>query len=128
MKINVPPQSRDHFWEEPSIPDYCEFWSFRWRPPCREGDDLIFLFDGIPVARAVCCYIERPGQSRCERTGKYGGGWKVFWLPETFVDLRNSSIPIEEGGSSRSGTRTVTMGKQSLVTDKPWIDSPATLL
>lgn len=87
MNINVPLTVRDHFWEEPP-PDAWEFWSFRWPPPCKVGDELLFRFDKTIVARAVVARIEKPGQSVCEGTGRFRNGWKVFWTPESFQDLR----------------------------------------
>jgi hypothetical protein len=87
MNINVPPQARDHFWEEPPEGSQ-EFWSFRFPPPCKPGDPLLFRFDGKVVASAVCDRIEAPGQSACEGTGRFKAGWKVFWTAESFRDLR----------------------------------------
>ena len=87
MNVNIPAVARDHFWEEPP-PDTIEFWSFRFPPPCKVGDVLHFRFDKRLVATAIVDRIERPGQSVCEATGKYGRGWKVFWTPESFCDLR----------------------------------------
>ncbi len=87
MNINVPPQARDHFWEEPQ-PGAMEFWAFRFRPPCKVGDQLIFRFDGVPVARATVHAIEPPGRDECARTGRWRNSWKVYWLPESFEDLR----------------------------------------
>ena len=89
MNINIPPFAREHFWKEPP-PDSIEFWSFRFKPPCNVGDKLVFRFDGVPVARAIVHEIQAPGLSACESTGKFSRGWKVFWLPESFVDLRES--------------------------------------
>jgi hypothetical protein len=88
VNINVPAFARDHFWEEPP-PGHHEFWSFRFPPPCKEGDPLTFKFDGKPVACAVVSHIERPGASECEGTGRFRSGWKVFWSPESFIDLRD---------------------------------------
>lgn len=87
MNINVPEQARDHFWQEPPQGNW-EFWGFRFRPPCKVGDELIFRFDKQPVAKAICAKIEKPGESECEQTGKFRSSWKVYWKPETFVDLR----------------------------------------
>lgn len=88
MNINVKPEHRDRFWDEPPA-GHMEFWSFgRWQPPCKVGDPLIFRFDGAMVAKAVCCKIEPPGQSKCAHTGRRENAWKVFWLPETFIDMR----------------------------------------
>jgi hypothetical protein len=92
MNVNVPQFARDHFWEEPPAGS-CEFWSFRFPPPCKVGEPLTFKFDGVPVARATVAKIEPPGQSKCDGTGRFGGGWKVFWTPESFVDLR-SPVPV----------------------------------
>lgn len=88
MNVNVPQWARGHFWEEPPKGSW-EFWSFRFKPPCNIGDELIFKFDGVPVAKATVARVERPGQSSCEATGRFLNGWKVFWKPETFIDLRN---------------------------------------
>lgn len=87
MNINVPEWARGHFWEEP--PDGSEeFWAFQFKPPCAPGDPLCFRFDKRAVATAVVDRIERPGQSVCDATGRFARGWKVFWRPETFRDLR----------------------------------------
>lgn len=93
MNINVPNRRdiREHFWEEPpqgSI-EFCAVW---FPPPCKVGDPLIFRFDGVPVAKAVVHRIEKPGMSRCERTGGFENCYKVYWLPETFVDLRSGGV------------------------------------
>jgi len=87
MNINVPDWAMEHFWEE--SPDGAwEFWSFRFPPPCKVGDELVFRQNKKPIARATVAMIEKPGQSSCERTGKFKGGWKVFWSPDSFQDLR----------------------------------------
>lgn len=87
MNINVPASARSHFWEDPPLGSR-EFWSFRFKPPCAVGDNLTFRFDGTAVASAVVSEIQPPGQSECEATGKFRSGWKVFWTPESFLDLR----------------------------------------
>lgn len=87
MRINVPPAAQAHFWEEPP-PGSVEFWAFRFPPRCSEGERLSFRFDGQEVASAVVSRIERPGQSACAGTGRYGNLWKVFWDPRSFVDRR----------------------------------------
>src|SRR4051812_23336374 len=90
MNINVPVLARDHFWEEP--PDgHEEFWSFRFPPPCDVGDPLAFRFDGVVKATAIVSRIEPPGKSKCETTGRFERGWKVFWDPTSFVDRRHAS-------------------------------------
>jgi hypothetical protein len=88
VTINVPDFARAHFWEEPP-PGTTEFWGFRFPPPCKPGDRLVFKFDGEAVAEAVVHAVVAPGQSRCDRTGKFNTTHNVFWRPETFVDLRN---------------------------------------
>ncbi len=90
MNINVPVQARDHFWEEPPE-GHDEFWSFRFTPPCDVGDPLAFRFDGVIVATAIVQRIEPPGQRKCEGTGRFSGGWKVFWQPSSFIDRRHVS-------------------------------------
>lgn len=93
MNINVPVQARAHFWEEPP-PGSQEFWSFRFPPPCKPGDRLAFRFDGQIMAEAVCDRIEAPGLSECEGTGRFRGGYKVVWNPETFRDLRKDGSAL----------------------------------
>jgi hypothetical protein len=87
MNINVPTEAREHFWEDPPEGAW-EFWSFRFKPPVDIGEKLFFRFDRQIVAQAVCAKIEPPGKSSCESTGKYRHGWKVFWLPDSFIDMR----------------------------------------
>ena len=87
MNINVPPFAMDHFWEEPP-PGSWEFWSFRFPPPCKVGDVLNFRMHGTIVATAKCAKIEPPGMSKCDATGRFERGYKVYWEPESFVDLR----------------------------------------
>lgn len=91
MNINVPEHACDHFWEEPPEGSW-EFWAFRFPPPCKVGDKLVFRFDGIPVAEAVCAKIEQPGESKCDATGRFERGYKVFWTPESFVELRGDRL------------------------------------
>lgn len=91
MNINVPVFAQDHFWEEPPAGSW-EFWSFRFPPPCKIGDVLNFRMSGQIVARAICAKIEKPGESSCDRTGKFANGWKVFWTPESFEDLRKGTL------------------------------------
>lgn len=93
MNINVPQFARDHFWEEPP-PDSMEFWSFRFPPPCKAGDRLVFRFDGKPVAEAIVHHVEGPGKSRCDSTGKFGNGHKVFWTQDSFRDIRHPATAL----------------------------------
>lgn len=87
MNVNVLPEARDHFWQEPEEGS-TEFWAFRFKPPCEVGDELIFRFDKKPVARAIVDRIEKPGESACDTTGMFRNKWKVYWLPDSFEDLR----------------------------------------
>lgn len=91
MNINVPAWARSHFWDEPPE-DSWEFWSFKFPPPCKVGEELLFRFDGEVVAKAVVAAIEEPGRV-CEATGRFGNGHKVFWYPESFVDMRSTLKP-----------------------------------
>lgn len=90
MTIDVPEFARGHFWEEPP-PDSEEFWSFRDRPSIEPGETLLFRFGHEQVASAVCSRIEPPGESECESSGRFRNGWKVFWDPASFRDLRAPS-------------------------------------
>jgi hypothetical protein len=91
VNINVPSWAQAHFWEEPPAGAE-EFWAFRFAPPCRPGDALVFRFDGVVVAQAVCDRVEPPGESRCDHSGGWEFRYKVFWRPETFVDLRANKV------------------------------------
>lgn len=88
MRVNVPDKEIAHFWEEPPDGSW-EFWSFRFEPECKVGDDIVFFHCNRPIAKAVVAKIERPGQSACDRTGRFRSGWKVFWQPESFIDLQS---------------------------------------
>lgn len=87
MNINVPEYARESFWDEPPEGSW-EFWAFRFRPPCEIDEPLFFKFNKKVVAKAIVARIEPPGQSKCEHSGNYENRWKVFWTPESFVDLR----------------------------------------
>ncbi len=103
MNINVPLFARQHFWEEPPSGS-AEFWGFRFPPPCKPGDSLTFKFDGVPVARAVVHSIVAPGKSKCDRTGKFNRTYNVFWMPETFIDLRiDAPAPTDDAGRATEG-------------------------
>lgn len=92
MNITIPIWAVEHFWEEPPL-GHEEFWAFRFKPRCQVGDPILFRLDGQVVARAKVARIERPGQSRCEGTGRFANRWKVFWKPDLFKDLREKVKP-----------------------------------
>jgi hypothetical protein len=87
LNINVPGWAQAEFWDEPPA-GTIEFWAFRFPPPCKEGDKLTFKFNGKVVAEAVVSEVEPPRKSKCDHTGRFLRAWKVFWTPESFVDLR----------------------------------------
>lgn len=99
MNINVPDWAQREFWDEPPEGSW-EFWSFRFPPPCKVGDPLVFRFNGVPVARAVCAAIEGPGVSKCDHSGRFLAGHKVFWRPESFVEDKAGRALVE---GARSG-------------------------
>jgi hypothetical protein len=111
MNINVGAEARGHFWEEPPA-GAVEFWSFRFSPPCKVGELLIFRFDGIAVATAIVDRIERPGHGACDSTGRFENGWKVFWRPETFNDLR--SLPAEQRPAPTVVAKDLRVGQDGL--------------
>jgi len=88
MRINVPKSAQKSFWNEPAA-NTIEFWTFRFKPECKVGDRIEFFFNGKKVAVAKVAIIEAAGLSKCNHSGKYLNRWKVFWLPESFIDLRN---------------------------------------
>ncbi|MDD5327460.1 MAG: hypothetical protein PHY02_06555 [Phycisphaerae bacterium] len=90
MRINVPKFAQAHFWDEPPA-GVVEFWAFRYKPPCEKGDLLEFYFGGTKVAEATVAMVEARGFSQCEHSGKYKNSWKVFWLQESFKDLREGN-------------------------------------
>lgn len=92
MMIRVPPWAVAHFWDEPP-PGSEEFWAFRNVPAVRVGERIEFEIAGRLVADAIVSRVERPGESRCGRTGGWAGRWKVFWSPESFRDLRRVTQP-----------------------------------
>lgn len=85
MNVNIPAWAEAEFWDEPPA-DSMEFWSFRFPPPCKVGDPLVFKMRGVPVARAVVHAIEGPGESKCDHSGRFLSGHKVFWTQESFVE------------------------------------------
>lgn len=87
MKITVPDNAIDHFWEEPPEGSW-EFWAFVWPVKAKVGDAIFFYHNKKIIAKAVIAVIEPPGKSECERTGKFNNRWKVFWKPESFIDMR----------------------------------------
>lgn len=88
--IEVPKSARDHFWEEPPAHNY-EFWAFRTRPHVLKGERIIFTFDKKAVAETVCHHVEKPGDSKCELTGKYEKHWKVYWNPSDFKKYKTAA-------------------------------------
>lgn len=87
LRINVPTFAQKNFWNEPPA-GHIEFWAFRYKPACKVGDIIEFYFGKTKVAEAKVAIIEAAGFSQCEHSGKYRNSWKVFWLPESFKDLR----------------------------------------
>jgi hypothetical protein len=71
MNINVPDFAVAHFWENEPPGTTHEFWALRFPPKCKPGDPIVFHIQGTAVARAVVDYIEAPGKSTCEGTGRY---------------------------------------------------------
>lgn len=87
MKINVPKEAIDHFWEEPEE-EAQEFWAFTWPVRAKVGDPIYFYFNKKLIASSIIDRIEKPGQSQCDRTGRFKNKWKVFWRNEDFKDER----------------------------------------
>lgn len=89
MIINVPDWATEHFWENEPAGTTHEFWAFRFKPKAQPGNIIQFMIDKKPVAQAVIDYIEPPGESECDTTGRFKNRWKVFWKCSTFKDTRN---------------------------------------
>src|SRR5208283_5167375 len=90
--IEVPKESRGHFWDEPPAHNL-EFWAFRDRPPVLINEKIYFTFDKMPVAETTCLRVEKPGESICELTGKYEKHWKLYWEPKKFVKYAGTTAP-----------------------------------
>jgi L-amino acid N-acyltransferase YncA len=96
--IEVPKSARDHFWS-PVPEGQWEFWAFRTRPRVLKGEKIIFTFDKKPVAETVCDHVEKPGESKCELTGKYERHWKIVWLPSDFKKYKEKTASPDFGYS-----------------------------
>jgi len=46
------------------------------------------MIDDKELAQATVDFVEPPGKSMCDTTGKYKNRWKVFWKCSSFKDLR----------------------------------------
>ncbi len=82
--IEVPQESRSHFWDEPPAHNL-EFWAFKGRPSALPNEKVYFTFDRVPVAETTVLKVEKPGQSKCELSGKYETHWKLYWEPAKFT-------------------------------------------
>lgn len=96
MNINVPEWAEAEFWDEPPEGSW-EFWSFRFAPPCKVGDPLVFRMRGVVVARAVVAAIEGPGVSKCDHSGRFLAGHKVFWDPADFKEDAQGRSLLQSG-------------------------------
>jgi len=90
--IEVPKDSRGHFWDEPPAHNL-EFWAFRSRPPVLMNEKVYFTFDRMPVAETTVLKVEKPGESLCELSGKYEDHWKLYWEPKQFVKYAGTTAP-----------------------------------
>jgi hypothetical protein len=91
MNVNIPPDSQA--WLFAAHPrDEGALWSFRYQPPVEVGGELVFRFDGEPVARARVHLILEPGDhdGPCHNGMRYLSGWKVVWQWADFEDLRGT--------------------------------------
>lgn len=95
--IEVPKGARKHFWEEPPAHNN-EFWAYKTRPIVLKGERIIFTMDKKPVAETVCAFVQKPGESKCDLTGKYEKHWKVYWKPSDFKKYKIASAeePYQE--------------------------------
>jgi len=88
MKIFVPKNKRNHFWEDPPPECDVEFWAYKEKPKCEPGEKILFYFDHKMVATSRVAYVEPPGRSSDYSTGAWKDHWKVFWYLSDFKDLR----------------------------------------
>lgn len=88
MRIQVRPEFREEFWVgNPSA--FEEFWSLgRWPIKANIGDTIYFYFDKELVASAIVSRVTKPGELKCEHSGKFENSNKVHWSCESFKDLR----------------------------------------
>jgi RNA:NAD 2'-phosphotransferase (TPT1/KptA family)/GNAT superfamily N-acetyltransferase/2'-5' RNA ligase/8-oxo-dGTP pyrophosphatase MutT (NUDIX family) len=109
--IEVPKESRGHFWDEPPAHNL-EFWAFRSRPPVLMNEKVYFTFDKMPVAETTCLKIEKPGESLCELSGKYEDHWKLYWEPKQFVKYAGATVTLYHGTCPENATALVEKGWQ----------------
>ena len=88
MKINIPPSVLNHFWKQEPEGTIYEFWALRFPIKAKPGDTVHFMLEGKEVAQSTVAFVEPPGKSVCDTTGKYKNRWKVFWDCKSFKDLR----------------------------------------
>lgn len=94
--IEVPASSRGHFWDEPPAHNQ-EFWAFKGRPSVLPNEKVYFTFNKVPVAETTCLRVEKPGQSKCELSGKYEKHWKLYWEPAQFVKYAGATVTLYHG-------------------------------
>lgn len=90
MKIHVPLSDQKHFWDV--LGDRLSYWTFKSKPRCKIGSELVFMFNNRPVATARVSGIEPPGVPWQDGDDE----WKVYWFQKTFHALET---PIGRGMS-----------------------------
>ena len=89
MKIHV--SDRELFWDD--LGDWLNFWTFKFRPRCKIGDELLFMVDSRPLARARVSGVEPPGIPWQEGDAELFNQWKVYWYQRTFQALEPPDGP-----------------------------------
>src|SRR5271157_6241403 len=80
--IEVPQARRKKFFIRPK--SVLEYWAFKNRPRVFINEQIIFTFDGKPVAEALVVKVEAPGQGE----GEHKDWHKVYWKPSRFRKFR----------------------------------------
>jgi hypothetical protein len=98
LTVEVSKRLRKHFWDkgDGEKNHWGAFWAFRKKPAVKEDDQVVFTFDGKPVALVFVDEIEAPRKSACEKTGKFKGSWKVCWNISSFIDLRSDKRSLAQ--------------------------------
>ena len=106
ININIPPDSQEWLFS-PAPLDDGRLWSLgRFRPACDAGDDIFFRFDGDIVAAATVHEVYKPGlfDAVCHNGKRFLSGWKVTWMNEAFIDLRDVASRLHVACNDRYGT------------------------
>lgn len=122
MRINVPANARKNFWKE-APEGFPKFWLFRTKPACEIGEELVFYFDGRPVARAIVSGIEPPGLDFSFSPEEFLDHWKVYWHQKSFRSIEVQPVsgkPETKRAASTSRVIAVTELREFVFCPRSW--------